>query len=1619
MFTGTVGRIRMDVDIRTAGAMAQIAVLKKAVEGVGDRGDFKDLFIMPTKSFSQLGKESDAAYNSINSLVTKSYFLQSAVSALVPVIAQLAGGLFALGSQAAAAGPALIVLPGILSALMQAGITAKLALGGVGKAMGELGKAKTPSVDQMPAKLEAFRNAQERVRRAQEALNRAYREAAERIQQLGFDTEDAAIGQEKAALALQDARETLARVQDLPPNSRARKEAELAFKEADLNYRRAIDTSNDLAEEQKRVTKDGTLNAEQQVEQSDEVLNAIYEQKRAVEALAKAQADLKKGNSGGGALTEFNKLSKAAQEFAKYLVTLKPEIKKLKDAAGEELFGPLEASIQNIVENLFPKLEPILRETGRALGQTALDFSKTVTEAKNLAAFESIGKTNVYVTERFGKVLGGLYTAMIQLLDAAGPLIKRFTDWVVVLTEGWGESSKAANETGKLGRVFEYAGDVASQLGDIIGDLGGALMNMGRAASGPGSGGEMIFDAMEKSAKKFREFTKRISEDGSLEDYFKKSATGFLQVFGILGKIIKIVLKSAVQPGTKEFLDSVSRAVDYLGDAFGHLAGTAPYFGKFLEGMARLIRAFTESGSIIAFFKVLNVAINITAAIFENEFVASVFKTLAVMHGAKLAFIAIKSVLVLLGKYLLGMIRMALRPFLFIFSKLTGVLGVTIGPALLITAAIAALVVVLIGAYKKSEKFRKSLADLVKVTFEALKKAAAEIKEAFNAAFGGMSKSGFSFGKMFKGIGDFLAKYIVPIFKFLLPFAISIVKYAIIGVIKIVAGLVRIFIGVFKMIKAIIKVFTGDWGEAWALLKDGVGDIFKGIWEVIKGFFVSAPGMLRELASGAFGSVGVTIYNAIAWPFKALGKIIGFTWNKIIKPVFEAIGTVISFVWNNVLKPVFGLIAKAFGAIAGPAAAGIGKVFSLIGSSLGKIGGAGLKGLSVAFTAIAGAAGVLWKVLKPVLGVLLKIAKIIGIVLYVAALVTFTAIGLLIAGIWRTLKRVGVAIWQNLIYPFSKVALPVVTNVFKVISTVIRKTFGILKIAVKVFIGVFYYSFKGISWLIKKIFSVEMLNIIKKVFNVIINIVTGAFSIFKTVFKVFAAVFKTVFDVLVAVFKTVFSVVQKVFSVVWDVILKAVPILLRVATTVFNGLLTVFSAIWNGIKTVFENVWPLIWGAISWAWNNVIKPVFGLIGAAFAFMWNGIKTVFENVWPLIWGGIQWAWNNVIKPVFGLIKTIFSAVWNGIKAVFDTVWPLIWGAISWAWNNVIKPVFGLIGTVFKFMWRGIKAVFDTVWPLIWGAISWAWNNVIKPVFGLIGTVFSAIWAGIKAAFDLVWPLIWGAISWAWNNVIKPVFETLGAVFSTIWNGIKTAFDLVWPVIWGAISWAWDNVIKPTFDKIGEVFGTVWDGVKTAFHRVWDGIKLMFTNFPEFLKQVWNKALDFVDGFLDKIIGGFKQIPNLIGKVFSGIIGIFKSGVNLIIKGFNKTLGGKSFTLPGFLGGGTFGFGKIDLIGGEDTTSFEDVVTGGYRKIPKLALGGTVLPSRGGTLVNVAEAGRAERIEPLDRDGLSKRDKAMISMLAGGGTGGITINVHPSPGMNEVELAALVNRQLAFELRKGAA
>jgi hypothetical protein len=250
------------------------------------------------------------------------------------------------------------------------------------------------------------------------------------------------------------------------------------------------------------------------------------------------------------------------------------------------------------------------------------------------------------------------------------------------------------------------------------------------------------------------------------------------------------------------------------------------------------------------------------------------------------------------------------------------------------------------------------------------------------------------------------------------------------------------------------------------------------------------------------------------------------------------------------------------------------------------------------------------------------------------------------------------------------------------------------------------------------------------------------------------------------------------------------------------------------------------------------------------------------------------------------------------------------------------------------------------------------------------IFTSAWEGMKIVFDLVWGAIKLAVELYWNFYIKPIFEGMLAIFTLVWGGIKAQFNLVWDIIKTAISFGWNNVIKPIFDAFGVIFGKVWSGIKTAFSGAWDFIT-----------------------------GAVGTAGTVFGKIGTAIKDAFTSAINFIIRAWNKI----EFKVP-----------EVKVAGITVVPGF----TLGLPNIPELAEGGVINPSPGGTLAKIGEAGKPERVEPLDKDGLSKRDRAIITMLSGQGKGGgITINVETAPGMSEVELASIVSRQLAFQMRKG--
>jgi TP901 family phage tail tape measure protein len=186
-----------------------------------------------------------------------------------------------------------------------------------------------------------------------------------------------------------------------------------------------------------------------------------------------------------------------------------------------------------------------------------------------------------------------------------------------------------------------------------------------------------------------------------------------------------------------------------------------------------------------------------------------------------------------------------------------------------------------------------------------------------------------------------------------------------------------------------------------------------------------------------------------------------------------------------------------------------------------------------------------------------------------------------------------------------------------------------------------------------------------------------------------------------------------------------VPIVLLIATI-------------KWLQANWENVWSKIQAVTSFAWDNVIKPIWdkiywyiqNILIPYVTLLFNVYKKAFE----IIMAVVQFAWNNVIKP--------------------------IWDKIYWYIQNILIPYLQLL-------WR----VVQVVWDAITGAINTAWNIIKGAFFNIINGI-ATVWGFFQTAKDII------------GSVFTNIADAISGPFKTAFNFISDA----WNNTVGKLSWS---------------------------------------------------------------------------------------------------------------------------------------------------------------------------------------------------------------------------------------
>lgn len=280
-----------------------------------------------------------------------------------------------------------------------------------------------------------------------------------------------------------------------------------------------------------------------------------------------------------------------------------------------------------------------------------------------------------------------------------------------------------------------------------------------------------------------------------------------------------------------------------------------------------------------------------------------------------------------------------------------------------------------------------------------------------------------------------------------------------------------------------------------------------------------------------------------------------------------------------------------------------------------------------------------------------------------------------------------------------------------------------------------------------------------------------------------------------------------------------------------------------------------------------IGLVVGAVVAAYA-AFPEFKAVVDAAIKGVATAISWAWENVIKPAFEALKSFVMTV--------------IAPAITWLWQNIVVPALQGISAVVSWAWTTIiqpalKALWSFVQNVLAPVFGWLWNSIIVPAWNGISTVVAAAWNGvIQPALKALWSFIQNTlapkVTWLWESIIKPAFAKAGEAIKAAWTTvIQPALKALWAFITETlapkVTWLYESVIKPVWAKVGEAIDAAWTKViKPTF----DSLKTFIT---ETIPTAFDKGVGMIKTAWDKIQGYAKKpVQFIVDTVYNG--GILK-------------------------------------------------------------------------------------------------------------------------------------------------
>ncbi len=1593
---GSGERAGRDFAVGAAGGMGSGAggigsAAESAFGGAGRRGG--NAF---TRALNSAWADSAvAASRAFTSIYAMANIGGTAISGLVSAVSTLVSGLFTMASAASVAAGALAVLPGIMAAAMQAGGALKLAFSGVGAALTAGLKPATAAVnsaggaavsnanaiadaqrnlqrayqDAARARFDADRRVADAARGVAEAesellgitrqLNDARREAAETLQQLAFSAEDAALAEDRAKLNLEDAYTAYMAVKDLPADDKSRREAELSYKEAELAYRQAKDRNADLAKEQKKAAKAG-------IEGSDEVLSVKQQIAEAEDRLADQERALSDARM---------QRQRTIADNEQKIADAKLALARAQQQANQSMAAG--AKTADAYATAMSQLSPAAQEFVRYL-VSIQDEMKGLKAAAGELLFPRL-------QQAIEPIVNKLFPVFENQLRRTGGILGNYAIGLSnAVTRGtvMRDLMKSQNDTLS---IFNRRGDNGRT---VIDDLATVTLR--------------LLQAIQPLTQRFARWVAGLIEGWEAATNTKKEMrelTGFFDKAGDRAALLGDILKNAAG-----VLVGLGKAGDKSGE------GLLKSLNKWLEGLNKFVNSDEGRKKLETYFD--GVATNMRAIGNMTRAIGRAFGALGDNPGVANFANGITPAIENFGKVIDQMTGAGggLATLLNNLSELAVVLADTGGIQIFFDVLNGALKPVV--AFATSDFGSKFL--IIAGTITAVLRAVSFLGQTGNKVFKILAGGPIALMRAFQNLRT---KGLSGAIKGLLG-------------IKPASDSAKTALEQQMRVDA-LKVKSLQSVERQAILTAGALNRFKTAAAPAagQGKAVAAPATSAATKAAITGAA-VPVVPSAAAANTAKTAAATSRMGKVAGVASKGIGG---------LAKGFGALSMGLLGVSGPVAAVIGGIVLLV-IGLKKLYSASpefkkfvdnivdkLKALGEWFKEILNKYVVpffdgLFKWVNDVLPkVGAKFSEIFGKIWNAVAPVLQRIgqiIGVVMPFVWKVVQT-----YLTVLFTFWK-------TVFSVIWKVVQVAFNLIKAYVQ---NILVPTIKVI-W---KVIQV-MWGIAKRIFNALKEAVRIAFQAIKAVWQ---NVLRPVIEALKSAFQSVRDKVGVVIGFMidrWNNFKRNMGIVRDFIGGVVEKMKGFFQAVWDKVVSV-------VTGVVSRF--NTFKTNLGLLGEKVGNVVGDIKDFFAQIPGFIRDAFSNLGSKAVGGINAFIRFINSKLIGNINKItskfgleIGTI-PEITGFAKGGYTGNISPraVAGVVHGDEHVIRSKARRQIESAAP---GVLDYM--NRTGKVPGL-GTGGIDLWPGdapdlgLGKLKDLAGEAI-GGIKDIGEKIAK---EGLGKVLEQLVKGAQ-----------GLMSGAgikrgsfMNDLFYGIMDKLAE-YARAWGGKsgeqpggKIADTGSYNGPPGGWTSplrgrFP--ITQYangghsppWAIDIGSPGGSVVQAVsrGRIAYTRDLGGTSYGKYMVIDHGGgvrslyahLQQFVKTAGEVLTGQTIALSGNTGGVRGAGGGYHLH--FELTPGADTLAELRKRGVRLAKGGVAQATPGGVLSLIAEAGQHERVEPLDSEGMSKRDRAMIELIqrtlaSGNGGGGDTFHVHPAPGMDEAALAQMVSRRVAWRRSVG--